>query len=46
MLEAATTRIGDQTSEIDRKLDDVREEMSRLKIELYARFGKQINLET
>lgn len=28
------------------KLATIREEMQQLKVELYARFGKQINLET
>ncbi|KAG5998126.1 hypothetical protein E4U52_001727 [Claviceps spartinae] len=46
MLETATTRIDDETSALKDKVSNVREEMQQLKIELYARFGKQINLET
>lgn len=46
MLEAATSKIGEQRSELEDKLESVHEEMRQLKVELYARFGKQINLET
>ncbi|KAM4059204.1 prefoldin subunit [Hirsutella rhossiliensis] len=46
MLEAATTKIGEQRSELEDKLESVHDEKRQLKIELYARFGKQINLET
>ncbi|KAG6037364.1 hypothetical protein E4U40_005539 [Claviceps sp. LM458 group G5] len=46
MLEMATTRIDDETGALKDKISTVREEMQQLKIELYARFGKQINLET
>lgn len=45
MLEAATAKIDDETSELEDKIGSVREEMQQLKVELYARFGKQINLE-
>ncbi|KID88860.1 Prefoldin, subunit 4 [Metarhizium guizhouense ARSEF 977] len=45
MLEAATAKIDDETSELEEKIGSVREEMQQLKVELYARFGKQINLE-
>lgn len=46
MLEAATTKIDEETSELEDKMESVREQMTQLKIDLYARFGKQINLET
>ncbi|KAG6012343.1 hypothetical protein E4U54_007591 [Claviceps lovelessii] len=46
MLEAATTRIDNETSALEDRISMVREEMQQLKVELYARFGKQINLET
>ncbi|KAG6016532.1 hypothetical protein E4U43_003571 [Claviceps pusilla] len=46
MLEAATTRIDDETSALEDRISTVRDEMQQLKVELYARFGKQINLET
>ncbi|OAQ73259.1 Gim complex component GIM3-like protein [Pochonia chlamydosporia 170] len=45
MLETATTKIDEETSELEDKISSVREEMQQLKVELYARFGKQINLE-
>ncbi|TWU78893.1 hypothetical protein ED733_007792 [Metarhizium rileyi] len=45
MLESATTRIEEETSQLEDKISLVREEMQQLKVELYARFGKQINLE-
>ena len=33
-------------SQLEDKLSTAREEMTQLKVELYARFGKSINLET
>lgn len=46
MLEEATGRIDKETSSLEDKLGTIRDEMTQLKVELYARFGKQINLET
>lgn len=46
MLEAATTRIDEETLVLEDKLGSIHEEMTQLKVSLYARFGKQINLET
>lgn len=46
MLEAATSRNEEETNEMDEKLGSIKGEMKQLKVELYARFGKQINLET
>lgn len=46
MLEAATTRMDEETSELEDKLGNIRDQMKELKVQLYARFGKQINLET
>ncbi|POR31730.1 Prefoldin subunit 4 [Tolypocladium paradoxum] len=46
MLETATTKIDEETSELEDRMDSVREQMKQLKVDLYARFGKQINLET
>lgn len=46
MLETAITKVESETTELEEKISAVREEMQQLKIELYARFGKQINLET
>jgi prefoldin subunit 4 len=46
MLSASTTRIEEEVSAVEETLSTIREEMSQLKIELYARFGRSINLET
>lgn len=46
MLGAATARLEEEIEELESKLEECREEMTELKIGLYARFGKSINLET
>ncbi|KIM96469.1 hypothetical protein OIDMADRAFT_33116 [Oidiodendron maius Zn] len=46
MLSASSSRIEEEVSVVGEKLGNVREEMSQLKVELYARFGRSINLET
>lgn len=46
LLTASTGRIDSEVSTLEEKLSDVREEMRKLKVDLYARFGKSINLET
>lgn len=46
MLEEATEKLEEESTELEEKLGTIREEMTQLKVELYARFGKQINLET
>ncbi|KAK2610204.1 hypothetical protein N8I77_003654 [Diaporthe amygdali] len=46
MLEASTARIEEDVSQLEDKLSTAREEMTQLKVELYARFGRSINLET
>jgi prefoldin subunit 4 len=46
MLSTSTTKIEEEVLVLERKLATVREEMSGLKVELYARFGRSINLET
>jgi prefoldin subunit 4 len=46
MLSASSTRIEEEVSVVAEKLGNVREEMSQLKVQLYARFGRSINLET
>jgi prefoldin subunit 4 len=45
-LAASTGKIEEEVSDVEEKLASVREEMSSLKVELYARFGRSINLET
>ncbi|KAM0555973.1 hypothetical protein ACHAPJ_005953 [Fusarium lateritium] len=46
MLEEATEKLEEESTALEEKLSSIREEMTKLKVELYARFGKQINLET
>lgn len=46
MLGTATSTIEEDTGKLEEKLGSIRDEMRQLKVELYARFGKQINLET
>ncbi|KAK5997264.1 Prefoldin subunit 4 [Cladobotryum mycophilum] len=46
MLGSATSKIDEETEVLEEKLGTIREDMTQLKVELYARFGKQINLET
>lgn len=46
LLSSSTEKIEAAVSEVQDKLSTIREEMEQLKVELYARFGKSINLET
>ena len=46
MLASSTEKIEEAVSAVEGKLSVVREEMEQLKVQLYARFGKSINLET
>ncbi|KAE9370023.1 prefoldin subunit 4, partial [Stipitochalara longipes BDJ] len=46
LLSTNTTKIEEEVSALEGKLAAVREDMSELKVELYARFGRSINLET
>ena len=46
MLSTSTEKIEGSISEVEKKLSTIREEMEQLKVQLYARFGKSINLET
>ncbi|KAG8670144.1 hypothetical protein FPOAC2_09488 [Fusarium poae] len=46
MLEKATETLEEESTSLEEKLSTIREEMTKLKVDLYARFGKQINLET
>ena len=45
-MSVSTGKIDQAVSAVEGKLSAVREEMEQLKIQLYARFGKSINLET
>ena len=46
MLASSTEKIEQSVSATEDKLSTIREEMETLKVQLYARFGKSINLET
>ncbi|EON62230.1 prefoldin subunit 4 [Coniosporium apollinis CBS 100218] len=46
LLSASTERIEHDVSAVEEKLGGIREEMQELKVALYARFGRSINLET
>ncbi|KAI0395680.1 Prefoldin subunit-domain-containing protein [Xylariaceae sp. FL0594] len=46
MLASSTSRVEEEVSELEDKIGSTKEEMQQLKIELYARFGRSINLET
>lgn len=46
LLSVSTGKIDEAVSAVENKLSAVRDEMEQLKIQLYARFGKSINLET
>lgn len=46
MLGASTTKVEEDISKLEDRLGTAREEMTQLKVELYARFGRSINLET
>lgn len=46
MLTASTERIDDAVSDLEGKLTKLRDEMQELKVALYERFGRSINLES
>ncbi|KAI9846246.1 MAG: hypothetical protein M1837_004235 [Sclerophora amabilis] len=46
LLSSSTTGIEEEIGTLEEKLGGVREEMQELKVALYARFGRSINLET
>lgn len=46
LLAESTKSIEESVTKVEGKLSLIREEMGQLKVELYARFGKSINLET
>ncbi|KAK2021647.1 prefoldin subunit [Colletotrichum zoysiae] len=46
MLDQASAKIEEDVEGLESKLETIKEEMTQLKVELYARFGKSINLET
>ncbi|KAJ5625134.1 Prefoldin subunit 4 [Penicillium lagena] len=46
MLASSSERIDGDVSKLEDSLGDLREELQSLKVALYARFGRSINLET
>jgi prefoldin subunit 4 len=46
LLSASTEDIDKDVNGLEEKLGAIREEMQELKVALYARFGRSINLET
>ncbi|KAF8852254.1 prefoldin subunit 4 [Acephala macrosclerotiorum] len=46
LLSTNTSQIEEDVAAVEEKLSTIREEMTELKVQLYARFGRSINLET
>ena len=46
LLSSSNAKLDEEVSALDERLGKIREEMQQLKVELYARFGRTINLET
>jgi len=46
LLSASTEQIDQDVSKLEESLAELREELQQLKVALYARFGRSINLET
>ena len=46
MLGITGARVDEDINGLEEKLETLRDEMTELKVQLYARFGKTINLET
>lgn len=46
MLSKSTEQTEEEVSRLEESLAGIRDEMKELKVQLYARFGKSINLET
>ncbi len=46
LLETNSKRLEEEIESLDAKIEKIREEKTDLKVELYARFGRSINLET
>lgn len=45
MLGLSAAKVEEEIAVLEEKLEGVRDEMTQLKVELYTRFGKTINLE-
>ena len=46
MLSTSTAKIEEEVAALEEKLGTIKDEQNDLKVELYARFGRSINLET
>jgi prefoldin subunit 4 len=46
MLGISGAKVEEEITVLEEKLANIRQDMMQLKVELYARFGKSINLET
>ncbi len=46
MLGISLAKMDESILELEDNLGGIRDEMAQLKVELYARFGRSINLET
>lgn len=45
LLEKSTEKIDEEIAEIEKRIDENRQVLDGLKVELYAKFGKAINLD-
>lgn len=46
MLTTSTEQIDTDVAKLEDSISELREELQQLKVSLYARFGRSINLET
>jgi prefoldin subunit 4 len=46
MLSSSSEQIDSEVAQLEETLGELRDEMQQLKVALYARFGRSINLET
>jgi prefoldin subunit 4 len=46
LLSSSTEEIDSEVAKLEQTLGELRDEMQQLKVALYARFGRSINLET
>jgi prefoldin subunit 4 len=46
MLSTSTEQIDQDVSKLEESIGELRDELQQLKVSLYARFGRSINLET
>jgi prefoldin subunit 4 len=46
LLASSTEAIDEEVSKLEELMSEIKEEMQQLKVALYARFGRSINLET